>query len=292
MSNKLGKTAERNKPNYVYSIISIALVLFLTGFFCMILLQAQRLIVVFKERVNILIELQEDNTSEEKEQLQAFLAQSDFIKEGSVRYISRDEAARIMQEEFGEDFLKLDLPNPFYDIYSFNVKANYMQADSLLQLQSEISALPYVKDVYYQENLISEVANNVRRIGYLALGLGLFFIFVAITLIHNTVRLALYANRFLIKNMELVGASWEFISRPYLIRAAIHGLISSVIAIAGLTFLLMGLERLLPELRAISDTFSLVLLYAGLIVLGIMINTASTYAVVKKYLRMRLDDLF
>ena len=292
MSDSLGKLAERNKPNYIYSIISIALVLFLTGFFCMILLQAQRLIIVFKERVNILIELKEDHTSEDKDLLQAYLTESAFLKENSVQYISREEAARMMQEEFGEDFLKLDLPNPFYDLYSFNVKADYMQADSLEQIQTSLKALSYTKDVYYQENLINEVANNIKRIGYIALGMGLFFIFVAITLIHNTVRLALYANRFLIKNMELVGASWEFISRPYLIRAALHGLISSVVAIGGLTLVLMGMESMLPELRSISDTFSLVLLYTGLIILGILINTISTYAVVNKYLRMRLDDLF
>ena len=292
MSDSLGKLAERNKPNYIYSIISIALVLFLTGFFCMILLQAQRLIIVFKERVNILIELKEDHTSEDKDLLQAYLTESAFLKENSVQYISREEAARMMQEEFGEDFLKLDLPNPFYDLYSFNVKADYMQADSLEQIQTSLKALSYTKDVYYQENLINEVANNIKRIGYIALGMGLFFIFVAITLIHNTVRLALYANRFLIKNMELVGASWEFISRPYLIRAALHGLISSVVAIGGLTLVLMGMESMLPELRSISGTFSLVLLYTGLIILGILINTISTYAVVNKYLRMRLDDLF
>lgn len=292
MSDSLGKSGSRSKPNYFYSITSIALVLFLTGFFCMVLLQAQRLIVVFKERVNILIELQEDNSVEDQDSVFTHLSEANFTKEGSVQFISREDAASLMREEFGEDFLKLDLPNPFYDVFSFNVKASYMQADSLRQIQSELTALPAVRAVYYQENLISEVAQNIKRIGYLALGLGLFFIFVAVTLIHNTVRLALYANRFLIKNMELVGASWEFISRPYIVRAVLHGMISSVIAIAGLTILLMGMENLLPELRAISDTVSLIFLYLGLIVLGILINAVSTYFVVRKYLRLRMDDMY
>ncbi len=198
----------------------------------------------------------------------------------------------MMQREFGEDFLKLDLPNPYFDVYSFNVKANYMRADSLQEIRSKIKAFSFVNDVYYQESLISEVANNLRRVSYLALGLGLFFIFVAVTLIHNTVRLALYANRFLIKNMALVGASWDFISRPYLIRALIHGLISSTIAIAAIALLSGWLQQQLPELRAVSKIQTLVVLYLGLVIVGIFINTASTFFVVKKYLRMRQDDLY
>ena len=292
MSNSSGKPAVRTRPNYLYSIISIALVLFLLGFFCLVLLQAQRLVVSLKEKVNILVELREDNADEDKKQLQNYLDQAVFTKEGSVRYISREEAASLMQREFGEDFLKLDLPNPFFDVYSFNVKANYMQADSLQVIQTKIKAFSFVNNVYYQENLINEVANNLRRISYLALGIGLFFILVAITLIHNTVRLALYANRFLIKNMELVGASWEFISRPYLIRAVVHGLISSLIAIAAIALLSGWLKQQLPELRAVSSVQSLIFLFAGLVIAGVFINTASTFFVVKKYLRMRQDDLY
>ena len=292
MSSPGGISSNRTKPNYLYSIISIALVLFLVGFFCLLLLQAQQLVTTFKEKVNILVELQEGATAEEKQQIQESLLQKPYTKEGSVRYLSREEAARTMQDEFGEDFLKLDLPNPFFDMYSFNIQAGYMQADSLVQIREELRSIPYVNDVFYQESLVNEVANNIRRVGYMALGIGLFFIFVAITLIHNTVRLALYANRFLIKNMELVGASWEFISRPYLVRAAIHGLVSGLIAIGVLILLLFWLQQLLPEIRDLNNQNTLIFLFIGLVILGILINTVSTYFVVKKYLRMRLDDLY
>ena len=124
------------------------------------------------------------------------------------------------------------------------------------------------------------------------MAISLFFLFVGITLIHNTIRLALYSNRFLIKNMQLVGASWKFISRPYLMRSVLHGLLSGVIAIGGLLILLWFLQNDLPELKSLQDIPSFSVLFLVLVLLGIGINALSTYFVVKRYLRMRVDDLY
>jgi cell division transport system permease protein len=203
-----------------------------------------------------------------------------------------DRAAELMEDDFGEDFMKLGLPNPFYDMFSFNVDAAQMQADSLAQVREALRALPYVSDVFYQESLIDEVAGNLETLGWLALGIGLFFVIVAVTLIHNTVRLALYSNRFLIKNMQLVGASWGFISRPYLWRALGHGFIGSVLAILGLGGLLIWLRSLIPELGLLQGGVTFLYLFGALMVLGMLIYLLSTYWVVNKYLRMRVDDLY
>ncbi len=292
MAVQADKSGPRSRPNYLYSIISVALVLFLLGFFGMIILQAQHLVKVLKEQVNLLVEIEAGTPGQDIARLQEYLRDSYYTKEGSVEFISREEAARIMQEDFGEDFLKLDLPNPFYDVVSFNVKAAYMEPDSLQAIRANLKARGYVNDVYYQESLVDEIAGNVRRIGYIALGIGLFFVLIATTLIHNTIRLALYANRFLIKNMELVGASWRFISRPYLWRAVLHGLLSGLLAITALLALFYWAQSDLPELELMSEPLPTSLLFGGLLLLGILITTLSTYYVVNKYLKMRVNDLY
>lgn len=292
MSEFSDKSTKRTKPNYIYSIISVALVLFLLGFFGLIILHAQRLMIVFKEKVNILAELKESSLETEVDTFKLALENYTFVKEGSVNFISKEEAVELMQEEFGEDFLKLDLPNPFFDVITFNVKAVYLEKDSLQNIREELISYAAVNDVFYQESLTDNIGKNIKRMGFLALGISLFFILVAVTLIHNTIRLALYSNRFLIKNMELVGASWEFISRPYILKAIFQGLLSSIIAIVTLGLIMYWVWQDIPEIRELTDIPGYIALAVLLIVVGILINTLSTYLVVKKYLKMRLDDLY
>ncbi len=283
----------RNKPNYVYTIISVSLVLFLIGFFGLILLQAQRLVQLYKERVAVMIELAEGVPQEKVEQLESELQKFPFVKSNSTEYISREEAVKLMQDDFGNDFLKLGLPNPFSDVLTFNIKATYLQADSLNQIRRTLKAqYSFITDVFYQESVVDSISVNIRRISYMMLGVGIFLIVVATVLIHNTVRLALYANRFLIKNMELVGASWEFISKPYLVRSGLQGLLSGIMAVAALALALWGIEQQVPDLKEFRNIPGLITLFSGLIILGILINLISTYYVVRKYLNMRVDDLY
>lgn len=282
----------RARPNYFYAILSVSLVLFLLGLFGLIAIQANRLVTLFKERINVLAELQDGTETDAIDRLKTRLENSYFVKPNSVAFISREEAAKDMAESFGEDFLKLDLPNPFYDVITFNLQAEYVQTDSLRRIRRRLEQEPAITGVYYQETLVEEIGGNISRIGLISLVAGLFFIVVAVTLIHNTIRLALYANRFIIRNMELVGASWEFISRPYLLRSLRHGLLSAAIAIGALILLLSWAQSRLPELQQIEDVPGFSFLFAGLILLGVLINSASTYYVVRKYLRMREDDLY
>lgn len=292
MSSANDKSNKRAKPNYLYAVISVASVLLLVGFFGLIILYAQRVVQLYKERVNILVELTEGVDTTDREQLAGYLSERTYFKPGSLIFISKAEAAEQMRETFGEDFLRLDMPNPFYDVVTFNVRASYMHADSLNAIRQSLRGLAAVNDVFYQENLVTKVGGNIRKIGYFAFATAIFFIFVAVTLIHYTVRLALYANRFLIKNMQLVGASWEFISRPYLYRAIQHGALSGVVASGVLVLIVTWLQRNLPELHTLNIQTGMVLLALILIVLGVLINTWSTYIVVKKYLIMRVDDLY
>ncbi|MCB0570458.1 MAG: permease-like cell division protein FtsX [Phaeodactylibacter sp.] len=289
MAEPNSNTAGRPRPNYLYSIISVALVLFVLGFFALAVLNARQLVHGLKEKVNLIVELREDSGAGH---LQEYLSGSAFVKEGSVQYISKGQAAEMMRDEFGEDFLKLDMPNPLYDVVTFNVRAAFMAPDSLRNIRAAILKQPSVSDVYYQESLVNEISENIRSLSFIGLGILLFSIVVAGVLIHNTVRLALYANRFLIKNMELVGASWEFISRPYIRRGAWHGLLSGLLASVGVLLVYLWLQNAIPGLQEGNNRGLILSLAMVLCLLGLAINAASTYYVVRKYLKMRVDDLY
>lgn len=282
----------KKRPNYLYVVISVALVLFLLGFFGAIVLQTQNLVDYFKEQVNIMIELENTTSEEARAKVQEELFAANYLKDSSIVYITKEEGAELLKEEFGADFLSLDMPNPLYDILTFNVKAAYLNKDSLAQIRVDLKRYPFVNDVFYQESLISELAQNIERLGYLALIISIFFILIAILLIHNTIRLALYANRFLIKNMQLVGASWSFISRPYLIRSIWYGALSALIAIAGLVLFYSLLRRDIYQISTFGNDWKNLILFLGLILIGVAITSLSTYYVVNKYLRMREDDLY
>ncbi len=292
MSEIPDKLKIKTRPNYLYSMLSVALVLFLLGFFVMLIAHGQRLVKSFKEKVVVIVELKDQVSSEEVDSLKQWLSSRPYTKAGSIDYVDKETAQEEMKDEFGDDFLKLDMPNPFFDVITFNVNAAYAESDSLINIKGGVKDASIVNDVFYQENLIDDIAQNVRSLSWITLGIGLFFIFVAITLIHNTVRLSLYANRFTIKNMQLVGATWGFISRPYILRAMRHGLISSVIAGGILVLIIFWAEASLPGLGQLQDWVLFGWLFLGLLILGVLINTLSTRSVVKKYLKMRVDDLY
>ena len=293
MGDILEKTPiQRAKPNYFYTIVSVAMVLFLLGFFGILFLQTQQLTKILKERVSILVELQQDSPQEQIDQLIDQVEKAAYTKSTSLEFITKDEALSSLQADFGEDFVNLDLPNPLYDVLSFHVKSSFMSSEQLASIRQELKVNPIVKDVYYQAGLVHQIVSNIKKSSWLLLFLSFIFLVIAITLIHNTIRLALYANRFLIKNMELVGATWGFIRKPYIRKSIYHGFISAIIAILLLICLLLLTQTYIPELKNYWYPTSIVSLFMGLILLGILINGFSAYLVVNKYLKMRLDDLY
>ncbi|MEL6865715.1 MAG: permease-like cell division protein FtsX [Bacteroidota bacterium] len=280
------------KPNYVYSIVSVALVLFLLGFFGLLILHAQELVRVFKENVNLMVEVKANTTKTAIYDLQRQLAKEPYVKPGSIVFTSKESAVDLLREELGEDFMKLGFVNPLYDAFTFNLRASHMQRDSLIKIKQALKSEPLVSDVHYQEGIVDGLSENIERVSWLALAIGLLFLLIAISLIHNTIKLALYANRFLIKNMELVGASWGFISRPYLWRSLMHGFLSGLLAVGALILLLFLAQQDLPDLKQLEDIPRFAILFGALILLGILITSSSTYYVVNKYLQMRVDDLY
>ncbi len=280
------------KPNYLYSIIGVTLVLVMLGFFGMMMIQAQEIMRFMKEKVEVVVELKNDISQQNRDKFIRDISSQAFVKNGSVKFLSKEEGATMLQEEFGEEFLKLDMPNPLFDVVTFNINSSYLKDNTISGLIKPFKESFVVRDIYFQENIAVMISQNLKQIGWVFLFIGLFLLFIAIFLIHNTIRLALYSNRFLIKNMELVGASWEFISQPYIKKSAIHGFISGVCAVLALAGILLFIQSDIPEIKEVTNYQSLIFLMVILIVLGIVISAGSTFYVVNKYLRMRVDEMY
>jgi len=281
------------KPNQLYVVISLALVLFLLGLVGMWTFQANYLTRQLQENLDIIVELEVGHTVSQRDSLQTHLLAARYHKQGTVPvYIPKEEALADMGEDLRRDLGDLGLNNPLLDVITFNVPVTAMTAEQLADIATEVQALPGVAGVYYQENFVERIAANAQRLSVILLGLAGLFALVAGLLIHNTVRLSLYANRFSIKTQELVGASWGFISRPYLWRSVGQGLVAGLLAVAGVFGLQLWLNSVLPELDLFANPLPQAYLYGGLLLLGVLINLVSHWVVVRRYLRLRVDDLY
>lgn len=291
MSN-LKIVQRRTRPNYLYALLSVTLILFVLGFVGLAIQSAGELVQRYKEQVNIIVELKRGASLPQIDSLQQMLIAHPAIIDSSVQYISEEEALMLMQESFGDDFQELDLPNPYKPLFTFHVSSNHLQGDSLQMLEAKLTEWPGIALVAYQENVIEKIGQNIQKLSYWALGLSLFFFIVAVTLVHNTIRLALYANRQLIKTMQLVGASWGFISRPYLWRSIGHGLLAGLLAVGTLAATLWLIGNRYPTVISSQVLRESLLSLWPLLPLGVLLYGGSTYRVVRRQLRMRVDDLY
>jgi cell division transport system permease protein len=282
----------RTRPNYLYAIASVALVLFVLGFFAIMAMQGQKLVTIFKEKVDLWLELKPGLAESDIARIVARVRQQPFVKKESVTFITREQAAATMRKDLGEESMIEDMPDLMRDVVRFNVKAEYLDDQRLTDWREALKKDTLVSALYFEAANTSNVGDNIRSLGMITLALGFFLIFAAIALIHNTIRLALYSNRFIIKNQELVGASWEFISRPYIRKGIVNGLWSAAIAIVSLAVSLWWLQQIMPDLEQLQNMNAIVLVFAGIALLGVLISGLSTWWVVRKFLRMRLDDLY
>lgn len=283
---------KRRKTNYFYSIISVALVLFLLGFFGTTLLFIRQQAVNQQEKITLMVEIKEGADSTELVRLKQELPVMEFVKNNAVRFISKQEAADVMRQSLGDELINPDMPLPFFDAYSVSLKSEYLNKESIETVSKKIKENLAVNDVYMDEGLIGDVSQAVEKIALFAFIAALLFIIVALTLIHNTIRINLYSDRFIIKNMELVGASWGFITRPYIRKGIWNGFLSALIAILMIGGIWFFVQKSSPELNFLLQKPVFWISAAALILLGVLISWISTFYVVNKYLRMRLDDLY
>ncbi|MEI6683287.1 MAG: permease-like cell division protein FtsX [Bacteroidota bacterium] len=270
--------------------ISITLVLFLMGLFGLIMLHARTLSDYVKENIGFSIMIREGVRETGILQLKKSLDGKYYVK--SSEYIPRERAAEKLKAELGEDFVGFLGYNPLLPSIDLRIKAPYANGDSLVRIEKRLLAYPEVKEVFYQKSLVDAINSNLEKIGLVLLGFSSILLFIAIVLINNTIRLAVYSKRFIIRSMQLVGATEGFIRRPLLVRSILHGFISAIFALLMLMLLVYAALEQLPELLELQDPLMLAALVLFLFLLGAFISWISTWFAVRKYLRIRTDLLY
>lgn len=287
------KSNRQSKPNYWYTLVSITAILFILGSFGLFLFKAQRIEKRLKENINIITELKPDFRAQDLQFIRNFLENSPFLKENSLRFISKEEGLQFMKKDFGEDIERLGLQNPLSDLFTFNVMERYMQEDSLKHIRQVLKTqFPLIKDVFYQESLTHAISQNLRKISIFLAGISVLISILAAVLIHNTAKLALSGNRFLIKNMQLVGAKPRFIKKPYLRKSLGQGILSALLAFGMLMALAWWFDQKFPDLKMLNNPLDYALLFIVLLSLGTLINYFSTYFAVQNFLRSKSGDLY
>lgn len=281
---------KKAKPSYIYAIVGISLVLFLLGTLGWLVLNGRTLTRVLKENVEVQVILHDNTRDEMMLKLNAILEQQPFVLK--TKTVTKEEAAEEFFRSGGEDFTQLLDYNPLYPHIRLYLNEAYVNPESLQEVTQFIMQSNIVREVYYANNVVDNMNNNFRKIGIILACIALILFVVVVVLIDNTVRLAMFSNRFLIKTMQMVGATRWFITRPFDRRAIINGFISGVVASFCLWMVIAFSESQLEALKSLHDTSSIAFLMIGIIILGILISLLSTHRSVVKYLKMHVDDLY
>lgn len=287
---ELSAASKKTKTIYISTVISITLVLLLAGLLGLILVHAQRLSSHVKENM-VLNVMMSDMVKEED----VFALQHQINANPAVlktKYVSKEEAARQLAKDLGEDFVEFLGYNPLLSSLDVYMNAGYANNDSIKVFSAQLMKNPLVKEVIYQPSLMDMVDQNIRKISLIILGFALVLLVVSVALINNTIRLAIHSQRFLIKSMQLVGATKGFIRIPFIKSSVLHGLLAGIIAVILLCLGLYVVQQQIPEIAMLSNWIEFAVVLAIDIGLGILISVLSTYFAVSKYLRLQIYDLY
>ena len=291
MSEK-SSSKRRVAGSYFMSMMSIALVLFLLGVFALLMMHAQKLSNHLKENIGFEVVMNSNVKESSILRLQMELDSMPAVK--STEYITKDEAIRRLSEDLGEDFLQWlgNEENPLLPSIDVRFNAAWANNDSISVIEAQMLKNPNVKEIYYQKSMVDLVDQNVRRIGIGLLIASAILLFIAIALIRYTLRLSIYAKRFLVRSMLLVGATSSYIRRPFIKSGITQGFFGALIADIMLALLLYGLSKRLPELALIQDKIIIIGIFVGIIVIGILLGGLSTRSALSKYLKADVDRLY
>jgi len=288
---KAGRASiKRGKPSYFMSILGVTIVLCLMGIIGIITINSRKLITNLKESVEVHVFLKQNIKDTARERLQNYIAAQPYVKE--IKYTDKETAKKEWIKTGGEDFTEFIDNSLLPPSIDFKLKADFLDSARLVAIKADISQYPIVDEVKYPTAVVGQMVSNFRTASIILLVVAILISAFVIVLIDNTIRLAMFSNRFLIKTMQMVGATRWYIARPLDIRAVINGGMSGVIATAIVYLLMLLAENFIEGFRTLRDTQSLLLLGFILIVLGICITVFSTHRSVLKYLSMKLDELY
>jgi cell division transport system permease protein len=271
-------------------VLSIALVLFLLGLLGMLLLNAKKVSDHFKEQVVLTIYLKDSAKEVEIKQLEKSLTLADYVK--STEYVSKEQAAELMKAENGEDFMDFVGYNPLQNSIDVHLKADFVTSEQLEKISEEAISKNFVEEVTYDNDLVNLMNDNVKKISFWVLVISGIFTLIAVLLINSSIRLAVYSKRFTIKTMQMVGATKEFIRRPFVWQSVRLGIVGAIVALIGMAIVFYYLNKTFSELQLLSNPLLVALLFAGVFASGIIITWISTHIATQRFLNLKTDELY
>lgn len=283
----MASTSAKSKPSHLYSSISVAIVMFLLGLFVLILLHSHNLTKLIKEKMNIVAELTE---SAKSDQIIKSIKAVPEIRSNSVAYIPKEDAIETMGSNLQINFDSQN--NPFRDVVIFNVKAEHYSVSTLKDIKIKLEKIKGISSVYYEDLTIKNIKTNLNKVAYAVFFIGLLFVFLAIVIIQNTINLSMYADRWEIKTMELVGAKWNFIKMPYIKTSVIVGFRAFLLAAFLIVSLLAAVYLYFPRVWEVVNIFYVLMALGSIFVLSIVIPAVTTNAASNKYLSKNIATMY
>jgi cell division transport system permease protein len=278
-------------------IFSTTLALLVVGILGLFILKAQKLKNIIRENVEVQIFLKKQTSENERLRLEKSLSAKDYIArdeldQPKIEFIHRDSAAKVFIQQTGEDMLGILENNPLLDAFTININPDYYDGEQMKLIESDIKAMSSVLEVNYQKDLISAINENISRIALVLIFLSGTFILIVVLLINNTIKLAMFSQRFLIRSMQLVGAKSSFIQSPFLKRSVWYSFVAGILAGSMIYGFTQIIYEYVPDLKILFDLNSLLLLFATLLGFGVLLGFFSTLNAVRKYMNMSLDELY
>ena len=291
MSSSFEKYQKRRLISSYFSVvISISLVLFLLGLLGLLVLNTKKVADHFKEKIALSVFLKDTAKQVEIDQLQQSLALAEYTK--SATFVSKEQAAEEHSATIGENFMEFLGYNPLQNSIDVYLLADYVSPSKLEEIQTEIMTKDFVDEVTYDRPLIVMLNDNIKKISFWVLIISGIFLFIAVLLINSSIRLSVYAKRFTIKTMQMVGATKGFIRRPFILKSVKLGIIGALVAIAGIAAVLFYLDKYFPEMQFMDDTILIGGLFLFVFLMGLIISWLSTFFATQRFLNLRTDELY
>ncbi len=291
MSSSYDKFQKRRLISSYFSVVlSVFLVLFLLGLLGLFIINSKKLADDFRENIAMTVFFKNEANDSIIKSFNSELKKAAFAK--SFEYVSKDAAAKQHTDIIGEDFVTFLGENPLQNSFDIHLKADYVYRDSIAKVESQLRKNPMISDIVYDKQLVNLVNDNIKKVSLWILIISGFFTIIAVLLINSSLRLSIHSNRFIIKTMQMVGATKSFIRKPFVMRSIRLGMIGGGLAILALIGVLMYLESNFPDLGLLDDQLLILLVLISVFGIGVLITWLSTYFATQRFLNLRTDDLY
>ena len=291
MSSSFEKFQKRRLISSYFSVVlSVFLVLFLLGILGLFVINSKKLSDDFKEEIAMTVFFKNEANDSVINAFQNELKVAKFVK--SSIYVTKEQAAKQHTDIIGEDFMTFLGANPLQNSFDIHLKADYIDTENIRKIESRFRANEMVSDIVYDKQLVSLVNDNIKKVSMWILIVSGILAFIAVVLINSSMRLSIYSNRFIIKTMQMVGATKSFIRKPFIMKSIKLGLIGSFLAVLALIGLLVYLDTNFPNLGILNDPLTIGAVLVGVLLVGILITWISTFFATQRYLNLRTDDLY